>query len=78
MFACCSNGKNPDKLRQKEIKTHIYDSLNIPEFLKTFCQNHIETFSRLYFSEFQDFCSANDLNTNDSINKTHYFCCFYF
>lgn len=73
MFACCSNGKNPDKLRQKEIKTHIYDSLNIPEFLKTFCQNHIETFSRLYFSEFQDFCSANDLNTNDSINKTHYF-----
>jgi hypothetical protein len=73
MFASCSNGKNSEKLRKLELKARFYDSLNIPEFFKTFCQNHIETYSILYFSEFQDFCSANDLNTKDSINKTHYF-----
>jgi len=77
LLQTCSNGQqinqNSNHSKQVILKLHTYDSLTIPDFFQTFCQNHLETYLSVNNSEYNEFCSVNTLNALDSNNKSHFF-----
>lgn len=59
-------------ISEQKIVKHKYNSKNIPDFFDEITANHSENFKKLYLSDFEVFCSENNINSKDlTTSKTY-------
>lgn len=73
-FIYCSN-KNEKNILFSEVKIekHDYNSTTIPDFFNEVSKNHLESFKKIYQSDYDSFCSVNSINSKDTNNSNTYF-----
>ena len=68
-----SNPVDNPKVSTEFLVPNDYSETTIPEFIKSFIRNHLNSFKQLYSFSYNSFCTANELNTKDSQNIDNYF-----
>lgn len=56
-----------------EVNAYKYDSLTIPNFLKTLIENHLVDFYKIDSSSYYELCMHNDIEASDTLNIEKYF-----
>lgn len=73
LIFCKNENAKLNLLSEVKIEKHEYNSKNIPEFFNKVTNNHLESFKKIYQSDYEVFCSENNINIKDTNNSTIYF-----
>lgn len=73
LIFCKNENEKLNLLSEVKTEKHDYNSKNIPVFFNEVTNNHLENFKKLHQSDYEVFCSENDINAKDTNNINVYF-----
>lgn len=73
LIFCKNENSKLNLLSEVRIEKHEYNSGTIPHFFNEVTSNHLESFKKIHQSDYESFCSENNINVNDTNNCNSYF-----